>query len=340
MVVPVAAARRLAVHSARCRRQAKALYRQIQRDRALIIRGARILTGDDGVIESGSVLVQAGEIARIFRGAAPAGLNADSIDAAGKTLLPGLIDARVQLTAPGGFYDPPGSFQPLPAARRELAAYLYCGATAVRNTGDASGLLAPVESQVASGEYLGAEVFTKSGPTGQAYIPALSVLEGKTDLAAGDPELLNSTLVEQVGPSELIRGTRKALAFHPAGHPDDAALRDAAARLMSAYHSGVMLVAGSGAGSPLVFHGPSVQRELELWVKAGIPPRDALQAATWNSARWLGMETRIGSIRIGNDADLLLVDGNPLEDITALERVSEVIFKGERVDRAALFEDQ
>jgi imidazolonepropionase-like amidohydrolase/ABC-type multidrug transport system permease subunit len=318
----------------------KELYRQIQRDRALIIRRARIFTGDGGVIESGAVFVQSGRIARIFHGPAPAGLKADSIEAAGKTLLPGLIDARVELTAPGGIYDPPGSFQPLAAARRALAAYLYCGATTVRSVGDPPDLLAPVESQVADGEYLGAEVLTKSGRAGEAYIPALSVLEGKAELAAGDPEPLNSTLVEQVGPSELIRGTRKALASHPAGHPDDAALRDAASKLMNAYHAGLMLVAGSSAGSQLVFHGPSVQRELELWVKAGIPPRAALQAATWNSARWLGMETRIGSIRIGNDADLLLVDGNPLEDITALERVSDVIFKGERVDRAALFEEQ
>ncbi len=318
----------------------KMLYRQIQRDRALIIRGARIFTGDGGVIESGAVFVQSGKIAEIFRGPAPAGLKADSIEAAGKTLVPGLIDARVELTAPGGLYDPPRSFQPAPAARRALAAYLYCGATAVRSVGDAPGLVEPLGNAAANGEYLGAEVFTKSHRAGEAYIPALSVLEGKADLGAGDPELLNSTLVEQVGPPELIRGTRKALASHPPGHPEDAALRDAAARLMDAYHSGAMLVAGSGAGSPLVFHGPSVQRELALWVKAGIPPREALQAATCNAARWLGAETRIGAIRIGNDADLLLVDGDPLEDISALERVSEVIFKGERVERAALFEEQ
>jgi imidazolonepropionase-like amidohydrolase len=267
-------------------------------------------------------------------------LKADSIEAAGKTLVPGLIDARVELTAPGGLYDPPRSFRPGLAARRALAAYLYCGATAVRSVEDAPGLVEPLGNAVASGEYLGAEVLTKPRRAGDAYTPALSVLEGQADLGAGDSELLNGTLVEQVGPLELIRGTRKALASHSPGHPDDAAVRAAAGRLMNAYRAGALLVAGSGAGSTLVFHGPSVQRELELWVKAGIPPREALQAATSNAARWLGVDARIGAIRAGNDADLLLVDGNPLEDITALERVSEVIFKGERVDRAALFEGE
>jgi imidazolonepropionase-like amidohydrolase len=63
-----------------------------------------------------------------------------------------------------------------------------------------------------------------------------------------------------------------------------------------------------------------------------------LQAATWNAARLLRADNRIGSIRAGNDADLLVTDGNPLEDITATERISMVVFKGERIDRMELFD--
>jgi imidazolonepropionase-like amidohydrolase len=81
-----------------------------------------------------------------------------------------------------------------------------------------------------------------------------------------------------------------------------------------------------------------VQRELELWVQAGIPPAVALQAATYNAARLLRADKQIGSIQQGNDADLLVVDGNPLEDITATERISLVVFKGERVERSELFD--
>jgi imidazolonepropionase-like amidohydrolase len=99
-------------------------------------------------------------------------------------------------------------------------------------------------------------------------------------------------------------------------------------------------VTGSDAGNFLVLHGPTVQHELALWVQAGIPPAVALQAATYNAARLLRAENHIGSIRVGNDADLLLVDGNPLEDITAVERISIVVFKGEQLDRSDLFNQE
>jgi imidazolonepropionase-like amidohydrolase len=108
--------------------------------------------------------------------------------------------------------------------------------------------------------------------------------------------------------------------------------------LRRAHALGVSLVAGSDAGNYLVFHGPTVQHELQLWVRAGIPPAVALQAATSNAARLLKLDDRVGSIRRGNDADLLIVDGNPLEDITATERISMVVFKGERIDRTELFD--
>jgi len=109
------------------------------------------------------------------------------------------------------------------------------------------------------------------------------------------------------------------------------------ANLMRAYRAGVILVTGSDAGNLLVFHGPTVHRELQLWKDAGIPTRVALQAATLNAARLLQAGNRIGSIRKGLDADLLIVDGNPIEDIQATEHISLVIFKGERVDRSDLF---
>jgi imidazolonepropionase-like amidohydrolase len=102
----------------------------------------------------------------------------------------------------------------------------------------------------------------------------------------------------------------------------------------------VLLVTGSDAGNFLVIHGPSVQHEMQLWVRAGVAPAVALQAATLNAARLLKADNRTGSIHSGNDADLLVVDGNPLEDITATERISMVVFKGERVDRSGLFDQK
>ena len=87
-----------------------------------------------------------------------------------------------------------------------------------------------------------------------------------------------------------------------------------------------------------MFHGPSLHHELQLWVQAGIPPQVALEAATANAARLLRAANRIGSIRKGLEADLLLVDGNPLEDIAATERISLVVLKGERIRRDQLID--
>jgi imidazolonepropionase-like amidohydrolase/ABC-type multidrug transport system permease subunit len=322
--------------------QTRVLYRQMQRGRSLMIRGVRIFTGDGRVIDSGAVLVRSGIILQVYPGAPPEDLNAESIEGSGKTLLPGLIDMRVQLTTSGGVRDLPGSFHPAAAARRALAAYLYCGATGVRSVGDPPALVRDLAAAVAAGERLGAQVFTGAGTVSNAYIPSLSILDAAAGIQAGDPALLSRTLVEQVGPLDLIRQMRKALGSGPRRLPAEASapLHDAMRKLVDAYRSGALLVAGSGAGSPMVWHGPSVQRELELWVQAGIPARDALLGATSNAARVLGLEARIGAIRNGCDADLLLVDGNPLEDIAALERVSAVIFKGEPIDRSRLFDEQ
>jgi imidazolonepropionase-like amidohydrolase len=65
-----------------------------------------------------------------------------------------------------------------------------------------------------------------------------------------------------------------------------------------------------------------------------------LQAATGNGAALLRAGNRIGGIRKGMDADLLLVDGNPLQDIGATERISVVVFKGERLQRPELFDQK
>ena len=108
--------------------------------------------------------------------------------------------------------------------------------------------------------------------------------------------------------------------------------------LLRAWKAGVPLVTGSDAGNMLVFHGPTVHRELQLWVDAGIPPGVALQAATYNAAKLLRADARIGLVSPGHDANLLVVDGDPTKDVAATERISLVVLKGERVRRAELFD--
>jgi len=450
----------------------KILNRELARSDTFLIRGARIFVGDGKVIEHGSVLVRGGKIAEIYEGEGPdpKSLNAETVEAAGKTILPGLIDVHVHLGAAGGF-DPEMKYGDAKNMQRALAAYLYSGVTAVRSVGDMLDTVLKVRSNVSSGEIEGSDlqtcgpiftaagghgteyfkdlpanargrlegqtlriptssdearrqvdelkkrgvdcikaileaggggqvfnrldtglfdavaqeahadslplavhtgdardvsdavqaqansiehgsfreripdaVFEKMAKQGTFYDPTLSGGEAFKDFVAGKTDLLRRSLVQQVGPPELLRGTEaamnsadmEAMRKSMAQYPTDMAI--AIDNLKRAQAHGVLLVTGSDAGNPMVVHGPTVQHEMELWVKAGIPAAVALQAATLNAARLLRAENRFGSIRAGNDADLLVVDGNPLEDITATERISMVVFKGERVDRSGLFD--
>jgi imidazolonepropionase-like amidohydrolase len=110
--------------------------------------------------------------------------------------------------------------------------------------------------------------------------------------------------------------------------------------LLAAMRAGVTLVTGTDAGNPTIIHGPGLHRELQLWIEAGIPPGVALQAATFNGAQLLRASDRMGLIKKGYQANLLLVDGNPLKDISVTERISMVMFKGERVARSELFDQK
>ncbi|HLK64822.1 MAG TPA: amidohydrolase family protein [Bryobacteraceae bacterium] len=173
--------------------------------------------------------------------------------------------------------------------------------------------------------------------------PALGVAEAYANYFAGKDDVLNNSLVQQAVPANVLRGTREFVTSGKGGDAAKAALFQSAlergtANLVRAWKAGVPLVAGSEAGSPMVFHGPSLHHELQLWVKAGVPAKAALTAATGNAAKLLRAEKRYGTIRKGLDADLLLVDGNPLEDISSTERISLVVFKGERVRRSSLFD--
>jgi imidazolonepropionase-like amidohydrolase len=72
--------------------------------------------------------------------------------------------------------------------------------------------------------------------------------------------------------------------------------------------------------------------EVKTAVRFGLSPRDALLAATRGSAEALRVESRAGTLEPGKDADLIAVDGNPLDDPSALERVVFVMKGGRKLD--------
>ena len=440
--------------------------RVLRRSRNLLYRNARIFVGDGKVIESGSVLVKGGKIAEVYEGTSPdpKELNAEAIEAAGKTIIPGLIDVHVHLVAPGGVADE--NYAPsVQMMERRLAAYLYSGVTAVKSVGDPEDMALKAKAKVNSGERLGsdfficgplftaqgghgteyfkqvpeklravaqasfartpqsaeeakqqvdalkkegvdgikavlqggmpgfpfnrldlgllraisaearaqhlpltvhtgdakdvadaleagtdgiehgsfrdripAETFARMAKQGVYYDPTMSVFEGLEQMSQRNSTLFNRSLVQQTQTKEMLTATRKMLATKAGPAPFEANREAATANLLAAWKAGVMLVTGSDAGNPMVFHGPTVQREMELWVEAGIPPSVALQAATANAARFLRVENRLGMIRKGLDATFVLIDGNPVQNIQLMESVSSVMFKGERVDRSELFD--
>ncbi len=104
------------------------------------------------------------------------------------------------------------------------------------------------------------------------------------------------------------------------------AIRIRQALILALQEAGAGLLLGSDA--PQVFNVPgfSLHRELELMVEAGLSPFEALQAGTVNVARFLGLKT--GVIETGYEADLVMLDSNPLEDITSTRRVHGVMVRG------------
>lgn len=101
---------------------------------------------------------------------------------------------------------------------------------------------------------------------------------------------------------------------------------------------GVPILAGTDLGGPYVYPGFSLHDELALLVEAGLSPLDALRAATLNPARFLGATDSLGTIAPGQFADLVLLDGNPLEDIRNTQQINAVMIRGRLVDRSALDE--
>jgi hypothetical protein len=100
--------------------------------------------------------------------------------------------------------------------------------------------------------------------------------------------------------------------------------------------AGVVLLAATDVGVPLQIPGLSLHQELVRLVEAGLTPLQALQSATINPARVLGMTDSLGTVEPGKLADLVLLDVNPLEDILATQRIRAVIADGRLYRRADL----
>ena len=153
------------------------------------------------------------------------------------------------------------------------------------------------------GTYGDAESYKLMKSHGTYLVPTLLIGQAVADIAKAHPEQLNPS------------SARKALETVPRMRQN----------LHDAYAAGVRIAFGTDES--LVPHGQNA-REFALMVKAGMTPMDAIVAATGSAADLIGDTNDIGSVRSGRYADIVAVNGDPLEDVTALEHVAFVMKGG------------
>jgi imidazolonepropionase-like amidohydrolase len=100
--------------------------------------------------------------------------------------------------------------------------------------------------------------------------------------------------------------------------------------------AGIPLLAGSDDLNPHVFPGFGLHDELGLMAEAGLSPLQALQAATLNLAKYLGLTDSLGTVEKGKWADLLLLDADPLENISNSKKIAGVVANGRYYSKEAL----
>jgi hypothetical protein len=120
------------------------------------------------------------------------------------------------------------------------------------------------------------------------------------------------------------QGQLRERGFSPEVATQAIAIRRSLIHALHEAGAGILL----GSDAPQIFNVPgfSLHRELELMVAAGLTPFEALEAGTTNVARFLGLRT--GTIKAGYEADLVMLDSNPLEDISSTRRVHGVMVRG------------
>jgi imidazolonepropionase-like amidohydrolase len=102
------------------------------------------------------------------------------------------------------------------------------------------------------------------------------------------------------------------------------------------HKAGVKLLAGTDTPVPYCFPGSGVHDELELFVQAGLTPREALQTATRNPAEYLGQLAHLGTVEVGKLADLVVLDANPLDDIRNIRKIHAVVVGGNLLPKATV----
>ena len=182
-------------------------------------------------------------------------------------------------------------------------------------------------------------LFAKLAKNGTWMSPTLVVLRSMSSLDdaafTADPRVkyMPKTLRDGWNPANDPRNATKSAADYAI----ERRVYKKNLEVLGAMHkAGVRVIAGTDVLNPFAFPGFSLHDELGLLVDAGLSRADALRAATINPAVFMGAEKTAGTIGPGKNADLVLLDANPLDDIANTKRIAAVVARGRFLDRAAL----
>ena len=147
-----------------------------------------------------------------------------------------------------------------------------------------------------------------------------------------DPFFLKHADVKQVADLKTP-ASQEAMRKSPAAQRYKAGLEVASRNLKKLSDNGIMIAMGTDTGPVGRFQGFFELKELELMAKAGLTPKQVLQAATRDAARCWKVDRDLGTIEAGKWADFVVLDADPLVDIANTQRISDVYIAGNRVSR-------
>jgi imidazolonepropionase-like amidohydrolase len=273
--------------------------------------GAVLIDGQGGPPVSNSVVVVAEDRIRAAgpSSAVPVPSEADKVDGSGKFLVPGLVDVYPGTGPSANFTNgsPTGPEQ----ARSRVAELVRNRAGAV-HLGNLNELEAgAAEATLEAARAAGIPVFAHDWRLKDVEFLVRNGVSGFVGMFPNN---------EQPGPDLVAKLRDLRIFFAPASGNSGASRYPNTRRL---FQAGVPLGLATGGSDPV--------RELEALVEAGVPPLDAIVAATRNGAAALHQDRDRGTIQAGKRADLLLLSANPGEDIRNLRQVALKMVDGEWV---------
>ncbi len=165
--------------------------------------------------------------------------------------------------------------------------------------------------------------------TGIAYVPT-SVVSKVYNITEAYPARLDNLRLKQELPADLYADVQRSVTHFSrlnyfAGRASN---RHHAAKVMQIHNAGARVLMGTDSGTPMNFHFESAWQEMDLLVSYGMSPMAVIQASTKWPALLYGRGRDLGTIQPGRLADIIVIDGNPLEKISAYKDVVHVIKGG------------